>query len=175
MRGQGCRLTGHFFKVLLLSRDTCTLAPAKNDCYRGHPRGTLGCTGHGKKGESQVQKFSCVCQAVSQGQSSDNRKPSRPTDVRAPIRVRKACDLRPAQPWWAATYTHSAGSGMGSAIILDSSSAISFSFHFRRWTYSHRALARAGGSRVKGSGPGEPEVRLYLPCPQAKGSPRNEE
>lgn len=31
--------------------------------------------------------------------------------------------------------THSAGRGMGSAMIRDSNSAISFSFHSRRWTY----------------------------------------
>ena len=85
-----------------------------------------------------------VCQAASQRQSGVNRKPSRTTDFEGSHQGQEGSQAplltsSEPSPGWAATHTHSAGSGMGSAITLDSSSAISCSFHFRRWTYGHRA------------------------------------
>lgn len=58
-------------------------------------------------------------------------------------------------------------------MTLDSNSEISFSFHFRRWTYKN-SMNQADDSGDKDSESPKLDASVYLPSSQAKGSDRNE-
>ncbi|EPQ11205.1 hypothetical protein D623_10007889 [Myotis brandtii] len=101
------------------------------------------------------------------------RSPAGPPIPRAPIRgpgpqAEAAPLLSSARSPRPQPRTHSAGRGTGSAIILDSSSEMSFSFHLRRWTYGN-SISPSRRQRAKGSEPQELEASptCHVPRPKA--------